>query len=251
LKHHDPQISPRDADLRQGQDFNLRSSAQSADRWPESQTNQVLASEEEVRSSASHYAGAGCELQPGRYNSAMQTTNQKTLFIHDCNRAVDAFNLNALDISFTSDFVYAVVPAENSLELRLDPATVQIRKRFSIELDQPVWDQGYVAMEDGKLCGFIATRYESWNRRLAIVHFYVDRQHRRQGIGRRLMERAIDFGRLAGARTAWLETSNCNHPGILAYQRLGFSLCGFDLSLYQGTPSEREFAIYLARPIVR
>jgi hypothetical protein len=63
------------------------------------------------------------------------------------------------------------------------------------------------------------------------------------------MDRAIESGRMAGARTAWVETSNLNHPGILAYQRLGYSLCGFDLTLYQGTPSEGEFAIYLARPI--
>jgi len=63
------------------------------------------------------------------------------------------------------------------------------------------------------------------------------------------LQRAIESGKTIGALSAWVETSNLNHPGILAYQRLGFALCGFDLTLYQGTPSEGEFAIYLARPI--
>lgn len=171
------------------------------------------------------------------------------LLIREVDRATDARALGALDTSFTSDFAYCVVPGKDSLELRLEPTVLRIKKRFLLDLHQPVWDQGFVAVEEDKLCGFIATRYEPWNRRLAIMHFYVDLAHRRQGIGRRLTERAIESGGLAGARAAWVETSNLNHPGILAYQRLGFSLCGFDLTLYQGTPSEGEFAIYLSRPI--
>jgi GNAT superfamily N-acetyltransferase len=169
--------------------------------------------------------------------------------IREVDRVADASALGALDTSFTSDSVYSAVPGEDSLELRLTPAPSAIQKRFALNLNESTWDQGYVAEQDGKLFGFIATRYEAWNRRLVIMHFYVDFAHRFQGIGRGLMERVIESGRLAGARTAWVETSNYDHPGILAYQRLGFSLCGFDLTLYHGTPSEGEFAIYLARPI--
>lgn len=169
--------------------------------------------------------------------------------IREVDRATDVSALSSLDTSFTSDLVYCVVPGEDSLELRLTPAPSAIKKRFPLNLDEPIWDQGFVAVDEGKLCGFIAARYDSWNRRLSIVHFYVDLAHRHQGIGRQLMHRAIESGRVDGARTAWVETSNLNHPGILTYQRLGFSLCGFDLSLYHGTPSEREFAIYLSRLI--
>jgi ribosomal protein S18 acetylase RimI-like enzyme len=178
----------------------------------------------------------------------MKTSDEK-LLIRDFNRATDAHALSELDTSFASDFIYGVESAENSLHLRLEPVLSPRHKRFPLDLDQPTWDYGFGGVKEGKLLGFIATRYESWNRRLAVLHFYVDRQHRRRGIGRRLMERAIESGRLAGARTAWVETSNYNHPGILAYQRLGFSLCGFDLTLYRGTPSEGEFALYLARQI--
>ena len=178
----------------------------------------------------------------------MWTISDRKLAIREINRVRDA-NLNDLDTSFTSDFVYSAVSGKESLELRLASKASPIQKRFPIDLDKSSWNHGFVAEQDGKLCGFIATRYESWNRRLAIVHFYVDLAHRRQGIGRRLMQRAIESGKTTGAQTAWVETSNLNHPGILAYQHLGFALCGFDLTLYQGTPSEGEFAVYLARPI--
>lgn len=169
--------------------------------------------------------------------------------IREVDRAVDASALSALDTSFISDFVYSAVPGKDSLALQLASAASPIQKRFPIDPDESLWDHGYVAEQDGKVCGFVATKFEPWNRRLAIVHFYVDLPHRRQGIGRRLMERAIESGRRAGARTAGVETSNLNHPGIIIYQRLGFSLCGFDLTFYRGTPAEDEFAIYLARPI--
>lgn len=171
------------------------------------------------------------------------------MLIREVDRSTDACILNSLDTSFTSDFIYCVAPGKDSLELRLRPTSSQIEKRFPLDLSQPVWDQGFVAIEEDNLCGFIATRYEPWNRRLAIVHFYVDLQHRCRGIGRRLLMQAIECSRRTGAQTAWVETSNLNHPGILAYQHLGFALCGFDLTLYQGTPSEVEFAVYLARPI--
>src|SRR5215212_10237213 len=140
------------------------------------------------------------------------------LVIREVDRVTDASALRALDTSFTSDFVYNAMPGEDSLELRLTPATSRIQKQFPLDLDQPIWDQGFVAVHEERIYGFIATRYESWNRRLAIVYFYVDSLRRRQGIGRRLMERAIESSRLAGARTAWVETSNYNYPGVLTYQ---------------------------------
>ena len=61
------------------------------------------------------------------------------------------------------------------------------------------------------------------------------------------MEAALAQVRGLGALTAWIETTNLNHPGVLAYQRLDFRICGFDLSLYHGTPNEGEFSLFLAR----
>jgi hypothetical protein len=63
------------------------------------------------------------------------------------------------------------------------------------------------------------------------------------------MHAALEWGRRAGARTAGIETTHLNLPGIDAYHRMGFEICGFDTSLYRETPAEGEIAIYMARPL--
>jgi len=86
-----------------------------------------------------------------------------------------------------------------------------------------------------------------WNRRAVVWHLYVDRTCRRRGIGRRLLGVALEAAAEAGARTAWLETSNVNVPGTRAYERLGFDLCGLHTTLYESTPAEGEVALFLLR----
>lgn len=122
-------------------------------------------------------------------------------------------------------------------------------KRFAIDLTADDWTQPYVATDNGKVRAIIAVGFGAWNRRMSIWHFYVDRPFRNCGAGRLLLERAIGWGRQLGAVTAWAETSNTNHGGVVAYRKLGFEICGFDVSLYQGAPAEGEFALYLAREI--
>jgi len=168
--------------------------------------------------------------------------------IREIDRQADAAAVRGLDTSYTTDAVYEVTADGDSL--RLQPVRTASRKgHFPIDLDQPPWNQGFVAIEEGAVRGFVATRFEAWNRRLTVWHFYVDAAHRRRGIGRSLLEQAIKAGRRLGAGAAWVETSNRNVPGIDAYRRLGFSLCGFDLTLYDGTPSAGQFAVYLSRPL--
>jgi len=107
------------------------------------------------------------------------------------------------------------------------------------------WDRGWLAEVGQKATGFIATAYEPWNRRTVIWHFYVSPEYRRRGLGRRLLDVALSDGVSRGAVSAWLETSNLNVPGIDAYRRFGFELCGVDVSLYEGTEAEGEVALFL------
>ncbi|MCL2645380.1 MAG: GNAT family N-acetyltransferase [Phycisphaerales bacterium] len=172
--------------------------------------------------------------------------------IRDFDSTRDAVAVQQIDASFVSERVFRMRVRQDSLDLELTHVTPSLRKRFQIDLDQDCWEQGYVAVEDDRVRGFIATSFERWHRRLVIRHFYVDLPYRRRGIGRQLMEHAIEADRHwgeGGATTAWIETSNRNWPGVEAYRRLGFELCGCDLTLYRGTPSEDEFAIYMARTI--
>jgi GNAT superfamily N-acetyltransferase len=72
---------------------------------------------------------------------------------------------------------------------------------------------------------------------------------RREGIGAALLARVEEHGRSLGANRVWLETSNVNVPGIAAYQRLDYALCGVDTTLYDGMPYSNESAIYLAKKL--
>jgi GNAT superfamily N-acetyltransferase len=124
-----------------------------------------------------------------------------------------------------------------------------IEKRFPLQLDGDPWLTGWVVEEDGCIRGFLGIGHNPWNARIVIWHFYVDRVHRRRGFGRLLLENIFAEAKSLGATTAWIETTNVNYPGVLAYKRLGFELCGFDLTLYKGTPSQGEFGLFLARSL--
>lgn len=122
-------------------------------------------------------------------------------------------------------------------------------KRFPLQLDAGSWHTDWVAEENGLIRGFLAVGYNPWNRRLIIWHFYVDRVHRQRGIGRLLLQNIFAEASSLGATTAWLETMNVNYPRVMAYKKLGFDLCGFDLTLYRETPNEGEFGLFLARSL--
>jgi hypothetical protein len=148
--------------------------------------------------------------------------------------------VEAIDASFVSDMVYAVTVSENALAL----AAVRERsqKRFAIDLAREPFERGYVAVDDGVVRGFIGATFAEWNRRMTITHLCGSRVPAAGG-----GFAAHAAGGRVGAETAWAETSNRNYPGVEAYRRLGFSLCGFDLTLCAGTPDRDEFALYLSR----
>jgi ribosomal protein S18 acetylase RimI-like enzyme len=161
----------------------------------------------------------------------------------------DAEAVMRIDASFSSQRVFQARLRGETISFTSVPVERPIEKRFPLQLDQDPWRRGWVAIQNESVVGFIATALDEWNRRLIIWHFYVDRPCRKHGIGRLLLNHATASGVEAGAITAWVETSNLNYPGVQAYCRLGFTIVGFDLTLYRGTPSRNEFAVFLGRPI--
>jgi GNAT superfamily N-acetyltransferase len=164
----------------------------------------------------------------------------------------DAALIRWVDTSFETGAVFQVQSdgiGFRFVETRADPPIVK-----TLPLGEPFtgrdWESTWLALEGGRRAvGVVATEYQEWNRRAVIWHLYVSPSHRRLGIGGRLLETALQAAREAGARTAWLETSNVNVPAVRAYERLGFRLCGLDTSLYDGTPAEGEVALFLCRSL--
>lgn len=173
-------------------------------------------------------------------------------------RPEDTEAIEALDGSFTTHTVFQVAITENGFALQEIPVDPPIHKVFPAEntddADAPAAEgdpnsRTFVAVgTDGSLAGFATVSYVSWNRRLAIEDIEIALAHRGRGVGRALIGHAVKFARQSGAGRIWLEVTNINAPAIHAYQRMGFTFCGLDTTLYDGTPSSGEQALYMSMP---
>ncbi|GHI50866.1 hypothetical protein Srubr_07120 [Streptomyces rubradiris] len=168
----------------------------------------------------------------------------------------DAPAIKALDGSFTTGTVFRVTATEEGFTLREVPVEPPLTKVFP--QDESDGDAGgdddtdsrtFVAQAaSGELAGFVVVSYSRWNRRLVVEDIQVAPEHRGKGVGRALMGLATEFARERGAGHIWLEVTNINAPAIHAYRRMGFAFCGLDTTLYDGTPSRGEQALYMIRP---
>ncbi|MFE9024035.1 GNAT family N-acetyltransferase [Streptomyces sp. NPDC007808] len=173
-------------------------------------------------------------------------------------RPEDTEAIEALDGSFTTHTIFHVAITENGFALQEIPVDPPLHKVFPAEntddADAPMIEgdpnrRTFVAVGiDGSLAGFATVSYASWNRRLVIEDIEVAPEHRGQGVGRALIGHAGKFARESGAGHIWLEVTNINAPAIHAYKRMGFTFCGLDTTLYYGTPSSDEHALYMSMP---
>jgi ribosomal protein S18 acetylase RimI-like enzyme len=168
--------------------------------------------------------------------------------IRELDRAKDQRAIEDIETAFDTDVIFELLARERSIELVERKLESSITKRYSIrEVFAPWagWQRGWVADDDG-VRGFAAVAYEPWHQRLVLWFLYIDTGWRKRGLGRALLEQVEAHGRAVGATHVWLETSNVNVPGVRAYNRLGYSLCGAD-TLYYGAYMKGETAIYLAK----
>ncbi|MEU7279037.1 GNAT family N-acetyltransferase [Streptomyces sp. NPDC045431] len=171
-------------------------------------------------------------------------------------RPEDGAALADLDGSFTTDAVFEVTVTEGGFGIRRTPLAEPLHKVFPDEDEDDGEDGGdpeltrtVVACDGDELCGFVETSFDPWNARLTIRDIEVAPAWRGRGVGRTLMDHAVDFARECGAGHLWLEVTNINAPAIHAYLKMGFTFCGLDTTLYDGTQSAGEQALFMARRV--
>jgi GNAT superfamily N-acetyltransferase len=172
--------------------------------------------------------------------------------VREMNRKADRRGVEGIDTSFETASIYEVVMTQRRIELLERPLPAPRLKRYPIAdafARWCTWDTAYIAEIGGTICGFAAVEYEAWHARLVLWHLYVTAAQRRNGVGRALLARCEQVGRERGAQRIWLETTNVNVPGIAAYERLGYALCGLDISAYDTLPYADETALYLAKSL--
>ena len=173
-----------------------------------------------------------------------------TVTIREMDRMADRVGVEAIDTSFETSTIYDLVVDARGIELALRTLETPLVKRYPIDdafAHWASWDTAWVAEEDGVIVGFAAVEHAAWHARIVLWHFYVDLARRRGGIARQLIDRVEAHARSKGATHVWLETSNVNVPGIAAYARLGYELCGVDRMFYEATGVAHEQAIFLAK----
>jgi len=167
----------------------------------------------------------------------------------------DEAALSALDTSFVTDSVYRLAQDALAFCLVEEVIAPPLCKQYPFDPSdaeaRAEWDHAVIAEDMGRLVGFAAAQYVVWNRRAVIWHLYVAPDYRGRGVGTQLLDSLDGFARGVGARCLWLETQNVNVPAIGFYLSRGFTLCGFDASLYDPDgPAHGETALFMTRPVL-
>ena len=102
----------------------------------------------------------------------------------------------------------------------------------------------YFAYMNGQLAGQIEVA-KHWNAYAWIDDIGVDVHFRRHGVGRAMMQKAVDWAKVKRLPGIMLETQNNNVAACRFYEKFGFRLHGFDTYLYKGlNPATDEIALY-------
>lgn len=105
----------------------------------------------------------------------------------------------------------------------LGECTWQERKARTVEADALANPDGIFVYEtDRSLIGYITCRIDALSRVGRIPNMSVLPGHRKQGVGKALMERALDYFRGTGMELVRIETLEQNQIGATFYPRMGF-----------------------------
>jgi ribosomal protein S18 acetylase RimI-like enzyme len=123
-----------------------------------------------------------------------------------------------------------------------------IQKEFTDALYPDYWEnaEAYGIFEGEKLLACLEICKEDWSNRLRVTELWVDTPHRRQGLGKALMDFAKEKARAMNCRALMLETQSCNEKAIAFYRAQGLEFFGFDRCAYgNGDIEKREVRVEL------
>jgi ribosomal protein S18 acetylase RimI-like enzyme len=108
-------------------------------------------------------------------------------------------------------------------------------------------NQGYSfgVYEREEIAGWVICEHRRWNNSLYIESLLIAEQHRKTGLGKKLIY-AVKNALIANKiRLIELETQNTNMPAVEFYMKQGFHITGLNLKLY-GEGLENEFAVFMS-----
>jgi ribosomal protein S18 acetylase RimI-like enzyme len=97
----------------------------------------------------------------------------------------------------------------------------------------------------GQIAGVLDVTPQDWNHTALVWNIMLDTAIRRQGVGRELFRRAVDWARRNGYRSLIFETQTNNVPACKFYAAMGCQLEGIRETFYTNEDVERgEVAIF-------
>jgi len=111
---------------------------------------------------------------------------------------------------------------------------------FKAALQEPYDERPVMVAFDGDqiigICGFVPfsrSQFPGFEKTGDLLQLYVKPKHRRNGIGRRLVEELVEEGlRIPGIDEIVLEVKKDNHQAIQVYEKAGYLIC--DTSVRNG-----------------
>jgi streptothricin acetyltransferase len=155
----------------------------------------------------------------------------------------DTFQVTYTEDELGTRFTLELVPLAQPVERSYD----HIDEEWVQQYLRPA-DFAFGAYDGGRLVGALFAEKRDWNSSMWVWDFHVELAHRRQGIGRLLMEHAAEKAQAAGLRVIVCETQNRNSNAIKAYRKLGFHLEGIDISYYTNHDfPDQDIAVFMKR----
>jgi len=114
---------------------------------------------------------------------------------------------------------------------------------FPDSLYQDHWEdaEAYgVVGSNEELLACIEVCPENWSNRLMVTELWVADSLQKQGVGKKLMDKAKEIAREQKRRAIILETQSCNTNAIGFYLHEGFELIGIDKCCYSNKDIERR-----------
>ena len=156
---------------------------------------------------------------------------------------VDQFNRNSIVNSHLvlhiqdNKIAYSIIPVEPYEKiLDVDP------EDYTTFIHNPE-KVIFFADVDGKPAGKIKLVLW-WNKFAYVEELVVSTKFRGKGVGRALMNRAIEWAKYQNFPGITLETQDNNVPACKFYEKCGFVLGGFDLYAYRNLSNASEIALY-------
>ena len=151
---------------------------------------------------------------------------------------------NKIDSTFTVDSKLEVTLSENLFSYRSVPVSPYEKTYEYDDTDYSIYvgnkDKAiFFAFENEELAGQIVL-LKYWNRYAYINDIRISKNFRGKGIGKALMQRAIEWARESDCIGLEVETQDVNVKACLFYEKLGFELGGFDMFRYKSSPKEKD-----------